>query len=147
MNLKNATAFIDWDSARRCAAPDLKQRQELKDYRALLELQRLLARFLEQRWPSTNFRVALRLYHGWFAGRTKTSDRKNIETQLEAHPITARLGPISFVPEVAFSDSLLCGGARGNIFDTLRQADRNRDAKKPRTEQKMVDTALTCDLL
>lgn len=51
------------------------------------------------------------------------------------------------MPEVAFSDSLLCGGARGNIFDTLRQADRNRDAKKPRTEQKMVDTALTCDLL
>jgi hypothetical protein len=49
---------------------------------------------------------------------------------------------VAFSPDVQLADCLLSDDRRGRLFDTLRhRADRDCD------EQKLVDTALTCDLL
>lgn len=136
-----ATAFIDWDTARRMVQHDVNRGRERLVDRQLRELQEALALTLQQHDRQARFRVSLRLYHGWHRGRTKTQDRLEIERFLDQQGLQRAVGKVSFAPELAYSDELMCRSERRYLFDTLRRRQDGSD------EQKMVDTALVSDLL
>jgi hypothetical protein len=93
--------------------------------------------------PETHYRAQWRFYHGWHRGKTKMIDRTDLEEALSLENKWWRtFGRVSFAPDYGFSDVLLCVNARGPLYDTVR--DRQDGAG---LEQKMVDTALVCDLL
>jgi hypothetical protein len=86
------------------------------------------------------YRVDWRVYHGWFAGKTKTEDRLSFERYLaDAQSIVIQ--NVSFSTNFGFSECLLCHTKRNPLYDSLRtdQAGMRR--------QRMVDTSLVCDLL
>jgi hypothetical protein len=109
--------------------------------RSLRAVQDCLAQILKERDSTALYRVTLRLYHGWYRGRTKTDDRLEIERWLLRESVQRVLDTVSFTPGLEFNDMLLCGGDRQALFDTLRRREDGTD------EQKMVDTALVSDLL
>lgn len=132
----HVTAFVDWDTARRINRPDGKLGQISRHSRDLAALQEALARVLDENEPRTAFRVALRLYHGWYTGKTQTEDHRRMK---ELRSTSRTIGWVSFAHDVVLSTDLLCRGRRSTLYDTLRF--------RPQVEQKMVDTALVSDLL
>ena len=136
------TAFIDWDTARRLVPHDPRiGRKRLVD-REIYCLQDQIAMVLTQRSRTSHFRVSLRLYHGWYSGKTKTDDRKDLDAFCKKNRNQRVLNNVSFAPELFFGDELLCGGHRCAIYDTFRSRDG-----KDKPEQKMVDTSLISDIL
>ena len=82
-----------------------------------------------------------RIYHGWHSGKTKTKERAAWEDAVpKLRPRS--VGRVSYLPDIAYGNDLLCGGKRSPLFDTLRKREDTGQI-----EQKMVDTALTSDLL
>lgn len=133
-------ALVDWDTARRQV-----RRQERATINqvndVITALQNAMANFLNDIDLKTIYRVNWRIYHGWHRGRTKTEDRVLFEKYLSvARPRT--LGKVSFGTDFKFGDVLSCNTLRNPLYDTLR-----RDQKTKELQQKMVDTALICDLL
>jgi hypothetical protein len=138
--ISTVTAFIDWDTARRLVRrPPRPSTGQL--ITVITALQNAIANFLNDIDHTTIYRVQWRIYHGWHRGKTKTDDRALFEKYLlVAKPRT--VGKVSFGTDFKFGDILSCDTARNPLYDTLR---RNRDTND--LEQKMVDTALVCDLL
>ena len=134
-------ALVDWDTARRVAVPDIRLGRSALAGRSIRALQDHLARVLADELGPGPLRVTLRLYHGWYRGKSKTLDRLDLEDSVRREPIQRVLGAVSFAPELDYCDRLMCGGPRDRLFDTVR---RRTDGKN---EQKMVDTALVSDLL
>ena len=138
----NVRTFIDWDSARRIISTDARIGRASLGLRSMMEIQNFLSEILSRHDDSSNYRVNYRVYHGWHRGKTKTSDYREFEEISNSSNLSRRLGQCSFAPEVQFGNSLLCGGKRSFLYDTLR---RRKDSEVD--EQKMVDTALISDLL
>jgi len=84
----------------------------------------------------------MRLYHGWYRGKTKTDERRELDIFCAKNRNQRVLKNVSFSPEIFFGDQLLCGGQRCAIYDTLRVREG-----KFEPEQKMVDTSLISDIL
>lgn len=139
--ITHGTVFVDWDTARRVARPDLQRGRTALHVRALLSLQDSLAEALHGRDPHSHYRLAFRLYHGWHRGKTKSVDRLELERQLSNQPLQRAVKNVSFTPDLEYGNRLLCGGRRSLLIDTLRRREDGND------EQKMVDTALVSDLL
>lgn len=138
MQTIHLTAFIDWDSAKRSVPISTQRRQLPTKAEEVNILQDGIAEILTASSARSVFRVAIRLYHGWHRGKTKTPERR----ELELLPLASRtINRVSFASEVTFGNELLCGGRRSYLYDTLRRREDGKD------EQKMVDTALTSDLL
>ncbi len=140
-NIIRATAFIDWDTARRSVNHEIKSGRTNLTKRSIQALQESLAALLSEREKDSHFRVNFRLYHGWHRGKTKTDDRLELERCYIEDSPQRSLHNVSFTPELSYGDELLCGGLRCKILDTLRRRPEGHD------EQKMVDTALVSDLL
>lgn len=149
MEIVSAQVFVDWDSARRIVRPPWPAESRIvsvKDRKSHVlnsfsELQARVAQALERLSPKRPIRVGLsRIYHGWHRGVTATDDRRAWEEAVgELRPL--RTKSVSYLPDIAFGDRLLCGGDRVPLRDTLRTRDDGVD------QQKMVDTALVSDLL
>lgn len=141
-NIINVRTFIDWDSARRILSTDARVGRTSLGLRSMMQIQDFLAEILLDYNNSGNYRVDYRVYHGWHRGKTKTDDHREFEAMSNENILSRRLGKCSFAPEIHFGNSLLCGGKRSYLYDTLRRREStNID------EQKMVDTALVSDLL
>jgi hypothetical protein len=145
--MRKAIVFLDWDSARRVAPgprtpiPDVgRAARQIDDVFAALRP--IVASKLTEIDPDKIFRVRWRLYHGWYSGLTKTTDLLAVERFLE-DVSTTTINRVSFGADIVVASSLLCGGPR-ILYDTLRQLTEP-DGQKV-TRQKMVDTALVCDL-
>lgn len=145
-----AYTFIDWDSARRIVRPKWDpsdDRKILVKERAsnveecFSELQSRVAAKLMEIEPKRPIRVLKnRIYHGWHSGKTETLDRRAWEDAVpRLRPVVS--SKVSFLADVEYGNVLSCGGERLPLFDTLRQRKVRDD------QQKMVDTALVCDLL
>ena len=138
--LSKVTAFVDWDTARRVLPRSTTvTNRHMED--VITKLQDAIANYLHTIDSKKTYRVQWRIYHGWYRGKTKTEDRRLFENYV----VIARsrtLRSISFSTDFKFGDMLCCNSHRNPLFDTLRL---NRDTHVP--EQKMVDTALVCDLL
>jgi hypothetical protein len=138
-SVKRVTALIDWDTAKRVWP--VKQEHKLRDLEQIIgKLQGAIATYLSAIESESHFRVRWRMYHGWHRGKSKTADRLIFERYVRS----ARSRNIrkSFGADFTYSETLSCNTHRAPLFDTLR-----RDEYTAELRQKMVDTALVCDLL
>lgn len=144
-----AQLFVDLDSARRFKRtpwdPDKETSIPMKrrvDFVVDLfaELQMKVLASLTSLRPKKRITIQnSRIYHGWHRGTTPTEDRRVWEEARLRFRAQA-IADASFLPDVSFGNRLVCGGSRGEIFDTLRVMDGVE-------RQKLVDTALVADLL
>ena len=127
-------------------------RQETMAERTLKHVERVVSDHLDTSASGSKFRVRLRLYAGWYSGRTHTPYRQGIIKVMNAYGSRTRLyldGRVAFPgghDGIQLGDRLACVPGRlarrheVHLLDTLRQRDGTKD-------EKMVDTALTVDLL
>lgn len=145
--MQHAIVFTDWDTARRLGPYDKPMTSTLNNEVRRIDaafacLRQIVADYLKAINPSEIFRVRWRLYHGWYSGRTKTADLRAFEKFTEELKTTT-INKISFGADIVAATTMLCGGHRMPLYDTLRPG--LADPAKPR--QKMVDTGLVGDLL
>lgn len=138
--IKRVTAFIDWDAARRLAPPKYVRDDKRQIEGAVGILRREIAAYLSVQAPKSAFYVNWRVYHGWYIGKTKTSDRLVFEDYLGIAS-TYLIRNVSFSNQFNFSEYMLCATRRHPLYNTAR-VDGDGTLR-----QKMIDTALTCDLL
>lgn len=145
--MRNAIVFVDWDTARRLGprnkVPTTDVRTEAgRIDAAFARLREIVAAHLASVDRIDFFRVRWRFYHGWYSGQTKTFDFRAVE-QFKRELKTITIGNVSFGADVEVATTMLCGGDRMPLFDTLRAGlDRPEEFR-----QKMVDTGLVGDLL
>jgi hypothetical protein len=138
--IQKVLAFVDWDSARRIVEQPAKGRGEREISIAMDRLCYVIARYLEGIDKKGSFHVRWRIYHGWHRGKTKSPDRDQFETYIQQSR-SRRIGGVAFGSDFAFGNELACISKRRVLYDTLRTNERGEDC------QKMVDTAIACDLL
>lgn len=147
--IRRVIVFVDWDTARRVVPgprvpiTDVK-RAARQIEQVFVALQGIIAAHLQQLDNRSVFRVRWRLYHGWYSGKTKTPDYRAVERYL-SEASSKVIGQISFGVDVVVAVNLISGGKRMPLYDSLRQLTEPDGSIVVR--QKMVDTALTCDLL
>lgn len=136
MILREVYAFIDWDTARRCAWLEPFESVKLQRRGVAAQLQAVydaLGNVVGRVFPGGS-RVRPRLYHGWHRGNEPTVDRRAL---FGMDPVRRTVGKVLLEPPI-IADALACGV---QLRDTVRRRDDGMD------EQKMVDTALCADLL
>jgi len=145
---RHAIVFLDWDTARRVTPEprvpinDVRRASHQID-RIFAALQNIIAGKLRSIDSKSIFRVRWRLYHGWYEGKTKTTDFAAIEKYL-LDAKTHVIGNISFGNEIVVACALLAQGKRAQLYDSKRRIEKNGQIV---VRQKMVDTGLVCDLL
>jgi len=152
MRVINVTAFVDWTAqihnagAKRISDP-------LKRASITLEsVAKVIANGLKEVDPSSRFAVRLRLYHGWHRGLTPTDNRRAL-LDLENNPDFQfpYFTNIRFDLPIGYGENLLNALPHRkrkkapliNLPDTLRPSMENPGEVR----EKMVDSALVCDVL
>jgi hypothetical protein len=146
------TAFVDWNSqiynahARDMRDPRRKARLTLD---ATLTA---IAKTLVALDARCRFRVGMRLYHGWHRGLTPSENRRAL-SQLVDDPSFRLVSPhlnVIFDTPILFGDFLLAAlphrvlrSPKIHLPDTLRAGVRIGDPDR----EKMVDTAMACDIM
>lgn len=143
--------FVDWNSQIRRVPPAYKVDAVSKGGHALRSVGKAVTKALCSSDPTSTFRVRVRLYHGWTQGFSQTENRRAIaalpefETPDDIFPSSRVLA----LGDLEFGDRLLdCLPERLNqglgihLPGTFRRKDKNSSG-----EEKMVDTALSADLL
>ncbi len=143
--------FVDWNSQLRAVAlPASTPPQELARA-ALRHVGNSVSKMLSTEAPNNRFRLELRLYCGWTKGFTRSDYYRAVTGLTEVFDLDALFpsSRISVLAEIGYGDRLLeCRPARENtglgahLPNTLRQQEGSG-----RWQEKMVDTALACDLL
>lgn len=100
----------------------------------------MIARLLTRRDSTARYRVVTRVYHGWHEGRDVTPIRRLFESFATDPSFARRIATVSFLPGFQFGNELACDTARNPLYSTYRGGGQNKG-------QKMVDTAISCDLL
>lgn len=143
--------FVDWNSQLRAvsAGPDSDPVETARQ--ALRRVGSSVSKILVAEAPSDRFRVDLRVYSGWTKGFTRSDYFKAITSLTEAFDLDILFpsSKIAVTPNLGFGDRLLDGldrrlsrGLGVHLPNTLRQQEGSG-----RWNEKMVDTALACDLL
>jgi len=145
MRVESALILVDWDSARRVANLGSAYRRdpvtEIEDAIGLLqdEVASTIGKI------ESTVRVTWRIYHGWHEGERETPDRVNFGKFLARYK-PRNIMSISFGRDFQYGDELLCQSMRSPLRYTHRQR-RNDKTGEIENYQKMIDTALTSDLL
>lgn len=148
---RRVTAFIDWNSQLLLTGIDCKTRPVEAARAAFGRTARRIAGSLSRLEPNGNFRVSLRLYHGWYKGWEPSPNRKAANLVIGESDFTALSDRpnVVFAAEVGFGDCLLSALPRRihekvsiHLPNTLRVQTRGKPA-----EEKMVDTALAADVM
>lgn len=129
--------FVDWDNVIHSlgiATSGISPGRRIQ--RTFEELQTKTADALSRHRSTERIRVSTRLYHGWHSRFDPTDERMNVEAFANSRGFARTIGRVSFRPEITFGNELACDPQRGPLFDTARTKG-----------QKMVDTALTVDVL
>jgi uncharacterized LabA/DUF88 family protein len=135
-SLIKAYVFIDWHNAEANAREKFSERHERYFQNVIFNIQEEVARILKRRDSTVKYRTYLRVYHGWHSEDRPTADRQRFEKIIRNDSFGRTIGRVSFTPEIQFGNELACGSERNPLFDTSRAQG-----------QKMVDTAIVCDLL
>lgn len=150
MRRKVVTAFIDWNSQ----IANAKQRGEVRIRRQVEQTAYYVVRKISELLPGIEksidlFQVEMRIYYGWHKGLTPTPGRVILERLIQDNEVQTTCGNSRFNWTSPFGDVLL--GAldvrlhpriKVHLPNTLRTGlDGGPD------REKMVDTALVCDLL
>jgi hypothetical protein len=133
-------ALIDWHNCIRHISPRFGDNPERKLPDAILALQQAIARALARIDSTSAHRVTLRLYHGWHRHREPTPDRRIFEKFAIDPTFARRFQRISFCRGFDFGNELTCDTIRNPLYATYQGTGQE-------TGQKMVDTAIACDLL
>jgi uncharacterized LabA/DUF88 family protein len=134
--LTKACAFIDWHNTQKVAQKEISRHQDREIRDLILTIQNQIAASLSAKDSTSRYRVTLRLYHGWHIDDRPTDSRRHLERFIAKEKIERTIGRVSFTPEFLFGNELACDSHRNPIFSTSRPQG-----------QKMVDTAIVCDLL
>lgn len=133
-------ALVDWHNCLRHISPTFRDNPARKLPDAILALQRAITRALIRIDGLSTHRVTLRLYHGWHRVREPTTDRRIFEAHA-TDPLSARrFQNVSFRPGFYFGNELTCDTIRNPLYATYQGSGQEAG-------QKMVDTAIACDLL
>ncbi|WP_295585317.1 hypothetical protein [uncultured Lamprocystis sp.] len=145
-------AFVDW-TAQIYNAGATKIQNPMRRAQATLDRTcRALAVCLTETEPHVLFNVRLRLYHGWYRGLTRTENRDAMRTlESSADFEFPRFDHVVFWRPIEYSENLINAlphrkrqkPPQIELPDTCRPAaDSHGDER-----EKMVDTALACDLV
>ena len=151
---RRAIAFVDWHTAVIASGARIRSgRTSAAVAKATLQhVERIVSDYLEQVDAASRFRVRLRLYAGWYSGKTRTPYLEGVSRILGTYASKVRSsksGRVAFPggrDGVQLGDKLACVSGRltrkhgVHLLDTLRR----RNAKP---QEKMVDTALVVDLV
>src|SRR5262245_51572753 len=146
----DVTAFVDWQSQMFNARQLAEQRPERRAEKTMTYVLNTVAEVLLETGAADIFSVELRLYHGWYRGLTPTDNRKSVEAVLVGDTSRGTVEKVRFHQTQPFGDTLLEAyehrkhpRLKIHLPDTLRQ-DLDGDG---RLREKMVDSALSCDVL
>jgi hypothetical protein len=142
--------FVDWQSQISNAGQKITADKNRRALSTLEYVTQRVASTLIKNGEADIYRVDIRLYHGWHRGLTPTENFEGIKEML-----SNRMVPLS-IENVSFDWSNPFGHTLSDAFehrkhrrlkihlpDTLRE-----DLERPgREREKMVDTALVCDVL
>ena len=150
---KRAIGFVDWRTAVISSGAATRPfRQDIIAEKALRHVERIVSDCLQKSEKGVKFKVRLRLYSGWYSGKTRTDYFHGIDKVMGAYAGKIRRYHEDRVVFEGGSDGILLGDKLAcvpgrlarkhgvHLLDTLRY----RDGK---AEEKMVDTALVVDLL
>ena len=148
MPIHKAIGFIDWHTAVIASGASLKRRDLTIAEMALRHIEGVISEYLAA--LSEPQRVQLRLYSGWWSGKTPTGYRRGVDSLRERYAKTSRrIGNCVFEggnEGVQTGDRLACRSDRlarkegVHLLDMVRHDDG-------RQREKMVDTGLISDLL
>lgn len=147
---KSVTAFIDWNSQIINAGQQTEPRKPRQALATAEYVSAMIAAKLREFTEADIFDVTMRLYHGWYGGLTETENFSAIKTVIRERLIPSRAGKAIFDWRQPFSHTLL-GADEHRLHSRLRvhlpdSCRENLKGGQDRRE-KMVDTALVCDLL
>lgn len=146
----DVTAFVDWRAQIANAGQNLESRANRKAERTADFVTGAIALALSTTRRAELFRVKVRLYHGWHKALTPTENRRALDALLSERLLRRIAANVTFDWSRGFGDTLLDAyehrrhpRLRIHLPDTLRD---DLEADGPRRE-KMVDTAIACDVL
>ena len=134
--LRKALVFIDWHNVEELLAENVAQAYRATIPRIILRIQNEISSALTRIDSTALYRASLRIYHGWHREDMPTSIRQQFEVVMQNNNFERTIGIVSFSPDIKFGDELACESDFGRLFDTSRPQG-----------QKMVDTAIACDML
>jgi len=145
----DVVAYVDWNSqmhnAKVLGVADPARRAT----KTLQYVQELVARSLNKNGGRRYFIVQLRLYHGWHRGLTPTENMLAVR-ELAQNATARTIDRVSFGGGILFGYNLIgvedyrrCRQIRVHLPDTSREALGSADGRR----EKMVDTAMACDVL
>ena len=150
---KRAIGLVDWHTAVISSGATTRSvRQDTIAEKALRHVERIVSDCLQKSGEGVKFKVRLRLYSGWYSGKTRTRYFHGIDKVMGAYAGKIRRYHGDRVvfeggsDGIQLGDKLACVPGRlarkhgVHLLDTLR----HREGK---AEEKMVDTALVVDLL
>lgn len=145
-------AFVDWTAQIYIAGATKIQNPIRRAEVTLDRTCRALAVCLTEMEPHTFFNVGLRLYHGWYRGLTRTENRDAMRMlESSADFEFPKFDRVVFRRPIGYSENLINAlphrrrqkTPQIELPDTCRPAaDSHGDER-----EKMVDTALACDLV
>ena len=135
-----ARVLVDWNNVQARVLPDFNLNPRKNIPKLTLSIQQQVAKVLGKAGSSAKFRAGMRIYYGWHQERVATPVRRDFEQFQFDKNFARRFGNVSFVRGFEFGNELCCYDDSTPLFDTYR-------GKGQEEGQKMVDTAITCDLL
>jgi hypothetical protein len=144
------TAFVDWNSQIHAAAPGYDCNDTDIARITLNYVGKILSSGLIKISDEFRFDVTLRIYHGWHRGFQATPRRKALTTIVAMNTHISTSPKVIFRPNIEFGDRLITASnlrlhtrINCHIPNTLRKSLKFADAD----EEKMVDTAIACDVV
>lgn len=140
MAINQAIVLIDWNNvqARLDANFHSNPRKRIKPL--VLRIQQEIAHLLSNKTGGAKFRVSMRVYHGWHQDRIATQIRTDFEIYQVYEQLARTIGSVSFTLGYAFGNELCCYVDPIPLYNTYRGGGQDKG-------QKMVDTAIVCDML
>jgi hypothetical protein len=144
------TAFVDWNSQLRSTELPEDVSPNERARAALRRLGGSVSRLLVAQDSVSRFRLAVRLYCGWSKGFTRSDYFRAVSSLSDAFDIDPLFpsSRVNVLSDLEFGDRLLDAlphrlnsGLGVHLANTLREQGRGQ------WREKMVDTALACDLL
>jgi hypothetical protein len=132
--------LVDWNNVQARILPEFHRNPSRFVPEIVLKVQQEVAALLFRVDAAAKFRVALRIYYGWHSKRDPTPARRLFERHQFDQSFARRFGNVSFSRGFEFGNELCCYEESFPLYDTYR-------GKGQKGGQKMVDTAITCDLL
>ncbi|MBF0109819.1 MAG: hypothetical protein HQL76_11650 [Magnetococcales bacterium] len=148
LNRINVTAFVDWNSQFHNAGQSNQKHPDRQAEKTIDYVSEKLASLLTGMDQNSLFHVVMRIYHGWYQGLTMTKHRIALGNLIKDELVPRKRSNVRFDWSRPFGDTL------ADAFDHRKHKrlgihlpDTLRSDAKGEKREKMVDTALACDLL